>query len=258
MSLKTKTKKLVLLFVLLLSMLISIPITGASYSDEGIPLTTDAQGTFRGEVYIDGGHGLVFPPYLQNFNVPEGTIRWARLYIGVWGGTENYEGWVQPEFNGQTLGKLQLAGINDENMDVYCAGHGVYWVSYDVSNITKNGQNTVNVLTSKNEPGNKLDGRVYGAVLAAACEDKKASLVSYQVLSGNVNLHGKGWSGSLSNVNDRTDVNFSCGQTLNSKDTANLSVVYLTGSKDLPDYLEFNGKVLGVTPQNLSEKYGEK
>jgi len=258
MFLKTEITKSILLFVLLLSMLISIPITGANYSDEGIPLTPNAQGTFRGEVYIYGGHGLEFPPYLQNFNVPKGTIRWARLYIGVWGGTENYEGWVQPEFNGQTLGKLQLAGINDENMDVYCAGHGVYWVSYDVSNITKNGQNTVNVLTSKNEPGNKLDGRVYGAVLAAACEDKKASLVSYQVLSGNVNLHGKGWSGSLSNVNDRTDVNFSCGQTLNSKDTANLSVVYLTGSKDLPDYLEFNGKVLGVTPQNLSEKYGEK
>jgi subtilase family serine protease len=116
----------------------------------------------------------------------------------------------------------------------------------------------VNVLTSKGEPGNKLDGRIYGAVLAAACEDKKASTVSYQLLSGNVNLHGKGWSSTQANVNDRTDINFSCGQTLNNKDTANLSVVYLTGSKDLPDYLEFNGKTLGVLPQNLSEKYGEK
>ncbi len=257
MFLKTEITKSILLFVLLLSMLISIPITGASYSDEGIPFTPDAQGTFRGEVYIDGGHGLEFPPYLQNFNVPEGTIRWARLYIGVWGGTENFEGWVQPEFNGQTLGKLQLAGINDENKDVYCAGHGVYWVSYDVSNLTKKGQNTANILTSKNEPGNKLDGRVYGAVLAAAVENKKAPMVSYQLLSGNVNLHGKGWSGALSNVNDRTDVNFSCGQILNNKDTATLSVVYLTGSKDLPDYMKFNGKVLGVVPSNISEKYGE-
>jgi subtilase family serine protease len=258
MSVKMKTRKLILLFVLLLSMLIFIPLTGASYSDEGIPFAPDAQGSFRGEVYIDGGHGLAFPPYLQNFNVPDGSIRWARLYIGVWGGTENYEGWVQPEFNGQTLRKLQLAGINDENKDVYCTGHGVYWISYDVSNLTKSGQNTVNVLTSKNEPGNKLDGRVYGAVLAAAVEDKKAPMVSYQLLSGNVNLHGKGWSGTLSNVNDRTDVNFSCGHTLNNKDTANLSVVYLTGSKDLPDYLEFNEKMLGIAPSNLSEKYGEK
>jgi len=209
------------------------------------------------EVYIDGGHGLAFPPYSENFSVPDGTVRWARLYIGVWGGTENYEGWVQPEFNGQKLEQLPLAGVNDESKDVYCAGHGVYWVSYDVSNVTKNGKNMVNVLTSKGEPGNKLDGRVYGAVLAAACEDNKASTVSYQLLSGNVNLHGKGWSGTLANSNDMTNVNFSCGQALSSKDTANLSVVYLTGSRGLPDYLEFNGKMLGTSPANLSEKYGE-
>lgn len=254
---KTEISKIIILFVFLLSLLISIPPTGASYSFEGIPLTPDAQGTFQGEVYIDGGHGLAFPPYSENFSVPAGTVRWARLYIGVWGGTENYEGWVQPEFNGQKLEQLPLAGVNDESKDVYCAGHGVYWVSYDVSNITKNGKNMVNVLTSKGEPGNKLDGRVYGAVLAAACEDKKASTVSYQLLSGNVNLHGKGWSGTLANSNDVTNVNFSCGQALSSKDAANLSVVYLTGSKGLPDYLEFNGKMLGTSPKNLSEKYGE-
>lgn len=258
MAMKMGPKKIIMLFFFLLLLSISIPLTGASYSFEGIPFTQDAQGTFRGEVYIYGGHGLSFPPYLQNFNVPEGTIRWARLYIGVWGGTEDYEGWVRPEFNGQKLEQIHLAGINDENEDVYCAGHGVYWISYDVSNITKNGENAVNILTSKGEPGNKLDGRVYGAVLAAACEDKKASTVSYQLLSGNVNLHGKGWSGTMPNVNDRADVNFSCGQALSSKDTANLTVVYLTGTKGLPDYLEFNGKMLGVPPKNLSEKYGEK
>jgi len=254
---KTEISKIIILFVFSLSLLISIPLTGASYSFEGLPLTPDAQGTFQGEVYIDGGHGLAFPPYSENFSVPDGTVRWARLYIGVWGGTENYEGWVQPEFNGQKLEQLPLAGVNDESKDVYCAGHGVYWVSYDVSNVTKNGKNMVNVLTSKGEPGNKLDGRVYGAVLAAACEDNKASTVSYQLLSGNVNLHGKGWSGTLANSNDMTNVNFSCGQALSSKDTANLSVVYLTGSRGLPDYLEFNGKMLGTSPANLSEKYGE-
>lgn len=258
MDMKAGITKIVILFVLSLSLLISIPLTGASYSFEGIPLTPDAQGTFRGEVYIDGGHGLAFPPYSQNFNVPDGTVRWARLYIGVWGGTENYEGWVRSEFNGQKLEQLPLAGVNDESKNVYCAGHGVYWVSYDVSNITKNGENIVNILTSKGETGNKLDGRVYGAVLAVGCENEKAPEVSYQLLSGNVNLHGKGWSGALANSNDRVNVNFSCGQALSSKDTANLSVVYLTGSKGLPDYLEFNGKMLGVPPKNLSEKYGEK
>jgi subtilase family serine protease len=253
-ELRIKTILLVFLFTLLTS----IPVAWASYSFDGLPLTTDAQGTFRGEVYIDGGHGLTFPPYSQNFSVPDGTVHWARLYIGVWGGTENYEGWVRPEFNGQVLEQVPLAGVNDKNENVYCSGHGVYWVYYDVSNITKNGQNTVNVLTSKGEPGNKLDGRVYGTVLAAACENNKASTVSYQLLSGCVNLHGKGWSGTLSTVNDRAEANFSCGKAFNNKETANLSVVYLTSSRGLPDYLEFNGKMLGVPPQNLSKKYGEK
>ncbi|AKB79408.1 Cell surface protein [Methanosarcina horonobensis HB-1 = JCM 15518] len=255
---KTGHVKITLLFILLFSFLLLIFPVEARYSYDGIPLTPDAQGTFRGEIYIDGGHGLSFTPYAQKFDVPEGALRWARLYIGVWGGTENYEGWVQPEFNGQRLEKFQLAGANDENEDVYCAGHGVYWVSYDVSKLTKNGENNVEILTSSGEPGNKLDGRVYGAVLAAACEDSKAPMVSYQLLSGNVNLHGKGWSGTLANVNDRTDVNFSCGQALNSKDAAKLSVVYLTGTRGLPNYLEFNGEMLGVPPEYLSESYGGK
>lgn len=255
---KMNPVKMTLLFILpFLFLPLTLP-AGASYSYEGLSLAPDAQGTFRGEVYIDGGHGLSFPPYSQKFDVPEGTLRWAYLYIGVWGGTENYEGWVQPEFNGQILEKLQLAGKNDENENVYCAGHGVYWIAYDVSNITKNGENTVEVLTSSGEPGNKLDGRVYGAVLAAACEDSKAPVVSYKLLSGNVNLHGKGWSGTLANVNDREDVYFSSGQALSSIKDAKLSVVYLTGSKGLPDYLSFNGKMLGTPPEYLSESFGGK
>lgn len=250
--------KITVLLTLLLSFLLSIPPAGAIYSYEGIPFAPDAQGTFRGEIYIDGGHGLSFSPYSQEFDVPEGTLRWAHLYIGIWGGTENYEGWVRPEFNGQRLEQMQLAGVNDENEDVYCAGHGVYWVSYDVTNITKTGENTVEILTSSGEPGNRLDGRIYGAVLAAACEDSKAPIVSYQLLNGNINLHGKGWSGNMENVNDREDVFFSSGQTLGNTEAAKLSVVYLTGSKGLPDYLEFNGEMPGVSPEYLSESYGGK
>ncbi len=244
--------------LLLTPFILSIPPAGAIYSYEGIPFVPDAQGAFRGEVYIDGGHGLSFPPYSQEFDVPEGGLLWAHLYIGVWGGTENYEGWVQPEFNGQKLEKLQLAGINDENEGVYCAGHGVYWVSYDVSNITETGENTVEILTSSSEPGNRLDGRVYGTVLAAACENSKSPVVSYQILSGNVNLHGKGWSENTADARDREDIYFSSGKTPGNTEAAKLSVVYLTGSKGLPDYLEFNGEMLGVSPEDLAESSGGK
>lgn len=244
------------LFVLPLLCILLLPLAGASYSFEGIPLALEAQGTFKGDIYVDGGHGLSFSPYTQSFDVPEGSVRWACLYIGVWGGTENYEGWVQPEFNGQQLERTQLGGTKDRNENVYCAGHGVYWVAYDVSNLTESGVNTAEVTTSSGEPGNKLDGRVYGAVLAAACENSEAPLVSYQLLAGNVNLHGKGWSGTMANVNDLAYANFSSAQ-ISEIEAAKLSVVYLTGSKGLPDYLEFNGHMLGVQPQYMAS-YGEQ
>jgi subtilase family serine protease len=241
-------------FILLLFLFVlPISLAGASYSFEGMPFVPDAQGTLRGEFYVDGGHGLGFPPYSQSFDVPEGTVRWARLYIGVWGGTENYEGWVQPSFNGQTLEKLQLSGANDENENVYCAGHGVYWFFFDVSNLTETGENTVEILTSKGETGNKLDGRVYGAVLAAACEDSSAPLVSYKLFSGNVNLHGKGWSKSMANTNDRVGLDLNFSQNPGGIKDADLLVVYLTGTKGLPDYLEFNNVKLGTSPSYLSD-----
>jgi subtilase family serine protease len=244
-------KKSYILIIFLLVLL--IPLAGADYSYEGIAFTPDAQGTIRGELYIDGGHGLGFTPYSQTFNVPDGTVRFGRLYVGIWGGTEYYEGWVQPSFNGQTLEKLQLSGINDKSENVYCAGHGVYWVCFDVSSLTESGENTVEILTSSGEAGSKIDGRIYGTVLVAACDNPNAPLISYQLFSGNENLHGKGWSKGSGDTKDRAEIDFDLSQNLENIQDAELSVVYLTGSKGLPDYLEFNKIMLGTSPSYLSD-----
>ncbi len=240
---------LIILFVLLL--FIFIPAVQASYSYYGIPFTIASQGTVNGGVYIDGGHGLEFPPYSQEFDVPDGHIRWARLYVGIWGGKEEYEGWVQVDMNGKSKDKVPLLGINDDSTNVYCSGHGVYWVYYDVTDIVVNGENAVIIETSQGEPGNKLDGRVYGTVLAAVYEDKNAPGITYEIYDGNVNLHSGGWSGKQENVNYETSVFFNDMQDQNSPNEAELTVVYLTSSKGLPDYLQFNGNQLGTTPQYL-------
>ncbi|MCG7847903.1 MAG: DUF3344 domain-containing protein [ANME-2 cluster archaeon] len=237
--------------LIILMLFMFIPAVQASYSYDGIPFTIASQGTLNGGVYIDGGHGLEFPPYSQEFDVPDGHIRWARLYVGIWGGKEEYEGWVQVDMNGKSMDKVPLLGINDDSTNVYCSGHGVYWVYYDVTDITINGENTVIIETSQGEPGNKLDGRVYGAVLAAVYEDENAPETSYKIYDGNVNLHGGGWSGKQENMNYETSVFFNNMQNQNSPDRAELTVVYLTGSKGLPDYLQFNGDQLGTTPQYL-------
>ncbi|KAF5410627.1 MAG: hypothetical protein C5S43_04480 [Candidatus Methanocomedens sp.] len=239
--------------VIILLLFMFIPAVQASYSYDGIPFTIASQGTLNGGVYINGGHGLEFPPYSQEFDVPDGHIRWSRLYVGIWGGKEEYEGWIQVDMNGKSMDKVPLLGINDDSTNVYCSGHGVYWVYYDVTDITINGENTVIIETSQGEPGNKLDGRVYGAVLTAVYEDENAPEISYKIFDGNMNLHSGGWSGNQENINYETSVFFNDMQDQNSLDGADITVVYLTSSKGLPDYLQLNGHQLGTTPQYLQD-----
>lgn len=239
---------------MLLLFILFVPATQARYSFEGIPFEIAAQGTVKGGVYIQGGHGLEFPPYSQKFDVPDGSIRWARLYVGVWGGTEKYEGWVQADLNGRSLERIALLGVNDEGTNVYCSGNGVYWVSYDVTGIITKGENAVIVNTSRGEPRNKLDGRVYGTVLAAVYEERNAPEITYRIYEGDVNLHGRGWSGKLGKENNEVSVYFNDTQDSNNLGSANLTVVYLTSSKGLPDYLLFNGYKLGAAPQYLLDK----
>jgi len=250
MRIRIKRDQIGLLIVLII-LITFIPVTQARYSFDGIPFEIAAQGTINGGVYVDGGHGLGFSPYVQEFDVIEGSIRWARLYIGIWGGTEKYDGWVKTDLNGKDLGKVLLLGENDENPDIYCAGHGVYWVCYDATNATTNGKNIAKIETSYGEPGNKLDGRVYCAVLAAVCEDEDAPEISYRIYEGNVNLHGKSWAGKESGSIDESSVNFNYPLYSIDPKHADLTVVYLTSSKGLPNYLQFNGHQLGTTPQYL-------
>lgn len=242
---KMKKKILILLLFLL------IPVAEAHYSFDGIPFEIAAQGTINGGLYIDGGHGLDFPPYSQEFNVPDGTLKWARLYIGIWGGSEKYEGWAQAKLNGNDLGKLEFLGVNDEQENVYCAGHGVYWVYFDAIESITNGKNIAIIETSQGEPNNKLDGRIYCAVLAAVYEDKNAPKITYCVYEGNMNLHGKGWSSKEESINDEISVNFNHISDPDNINNADLTVMYLTGSRGLPNYLVFNDHQLGTTPQYL-------
>jgi subtilase family serine protease len=221
----------------------------AIYSFEGIPYTdklnTVAHGTLNGGVYIDGGYGLKFTPYTNTFDVPAG-VKWARVYVGVWGGTENYEGWVQMNFNGNDMGRTPLLGRNDKSANVYSSGYGIYWIYYDVTDKLASGINTATANTSRGEMGNKLDGRVYGIVLAAIYEDKNKPEITYWLNDGNVNLHGQGWSSTLPTSNDHASVSFPGLMDTGNIKSANLTVTYLTGTQGLPDYLEFNNYSIGT------------
>jgi subtilase family serine protease len=79
--------------IAVLVLFLSTPGAMADYNYDGVPerakLKEVKQGTVEGGVYISGDdRGLDISPYTQDFNVPEGNVTWARLYVGVWGETD--------------------------------------------------------------------------------------------------------------------------------------------------------------------------
>jgi len=213
----------------------------ADYNFDGVPFTDQLdgvkQGTVNGAVYIDGGHGIGPSPYTQSFNIPEG-VTWARLYVGVWGGNEEKTGSIAVTFNSEELETLELEGEADTNSNVYCSGHGVYWIVYDVTGNQATGSVDAVVTTS-----GTIDGRVYGVVLAAVYEDPYGQEVQYWINEGNVNLHGRGWSG-IHGTNDEAIADFDGTVNIDKFAAARLAVVYLTGTPGLNDHLYFNDNKL--------------
>ncbi|MBN1761538.1 MAG: DUF3344 domain-containing protein [Methanomicrobia archaeon] len=257
-------KTAILIGMIVVSIVLLVQVAGAIYSFDGVPypdkLDEVAHGTLKGGVYVGESRGLGFTPYEQTFELPDGvTVKWARLYVGVWGGTERYEGWVQTTFNGDDLGKTFLKGINDDNSHVYCSSHGGYWVYYDVTDKVIPGLNTGIAETSRGEKGSKLDGRVYGIILAAVYEADNGLETSYWVCDGNPSLHGMGWAGTTPSINDLVSVDFRSEIDPANINAAHLTVTYLAGNIKEPDYLEFNGHEIGgndVANNEDDETYG--
>ena len=209
----------------------------AYYDFDGFDLTTAAHGTINGEVYVGGGHGvpLTSDPnnniHTQNYTVPGGTVTFARLYVGIWGGKETYKGTLQTTFNGNDLGTFTLAGSSDKNTDVWCTGHGVYWVKYDVTSQTLNGFNTATATTNKINSG--FDGRAYGVVLVAVVENAGKTEVEYWINEGHWNLN------YINTFNSATTY-FSGAITDPDSKSTTLTTVYLTGDAGVDDTLKFN------------------
>ena len=217
--------------IAILILLAIVPIVSANYDFNGFPLETVRHETLsHGGVYIGGGHGADVTPYSETFEVPDGTIKHSRLYVGVWGGTENYIGWADIHFNGASIVNRSLDGTEDINIDVLVSSHGVYWIIQDVTSETNTGTNSATVYT-----GGEIDGRVYCIVLVTVHEDSSLPSVTYWINEGNANLNYKG-----SPSTDTTETTFSGSAPTTTE--AWLTTVYLTGDPDDGDTLSFNGK----------------
>ena len=231
---------------LILSMTLLVPPCDALYSFDGFPLATIAQGQVDGQVFQYTIMGLQNSPRTLSFEIPaDAQIQWARTFVGVWGGTPRYTGWVEVSVNGQSFGQVKLYGQDDKTPNVWCTGYGVYWTAWDSTSLVKNGQNTVVATTSQGLAESKLDGRIYGVTTVVVAKTPQGPDTRYWIMEGNVNLHGEGWTaGANPTVNDATSATFSVTD-LSGAPHANLTTIEMTSTRGLPDYIQFNGKDLG-------------
>lgn len=241
----TNKNKIALISLALICILLLAVQTGsAMYDFEGIPFRIIATGEVTGDVLTFGKYGLQDPPVMLAFDVP-GEIQWARTYIGVWGGTPRYTGWAGIQVNNGTIEKTELFGKDDKNVNVYVTGYGVYWIAYDTTTRCRTGPNTIIATTSRTDPNNKLDGRIYTIVTVVVVKDQKGgSSTRYWIAEGNENLHGEGWSGTNPTRHEEATVTFPVPEVTGTS-SARFTTLYLTSSKGQPDYTLFNGKDLG-------------
>jgi len=70
------------------------------WNPDGVLLQTIKHGTVNGSIYVGGGHGMEYTTsYTQNFTVPNGTMKWARLYVSA-----KDTLWINLSLNGHLLG----------------------------------------------------------------------------------------------------------------------------------------------------------
>jgi len=229
---KGKATALAVLFLLLVSTLVA-PAT-ADYSESGISLHTVAHDKMHGAASVSGGHGLSPSPYSQSFSVPDGNVRFARLYVGVWGGTPENQGTLDTSINGASLGSRSLGGSSDSDGMTYASGFGVHWSAYDVTGSVHPGSNSATATT-----GGDIDGRVYGIVLAVAVENQADPEIEYWFAEGCDNLNA-------AESKDYASVDFGSGPTPASVTDADLYVTYIASMSGDGDQLQLNGQTIAT------------
>ncbi|HDN65620.1 MAG TPA: DUF3344 domain-containing protein, partial [Methanosarcinales archaeon] len=212
----------------------SIPVASAQYASDGFNLGTIRHDTVVGGVYVDGGHGVGTSPYTEVFTDVPSDLLFARLYVGVKGGTKEATGWVSVVFNGHDLETISLAGLNDTNPEVYCSGNGEYWIYYDVAEYVAGGNDNTATITT----GGKIDGRVKGTALVTVYRDSAETSKEYWICEGNINLNYRTEHDCETVAFERM---FGSSDDLKS---ATLWTMYLSGNEDVNDTLSFNSHLI--------------
>ena len=226
--------------ILLLAVLVacSVPVSAECCAD----LSTVIEGI--GGVYVGGGHGLGTSPYQQDFDVPSGNVKWARLYTGVWA-SGNSPGWINISFCNGTgctdhdayVTTSYTGGSNTEDDGYYVAcGYGNYWHYWNVTDIVNSGTTNNATVTTKD-----FDvGWVSGIVLIVVYKDGGKY---YWVNQGYVYLG----TGDTSCACRKATSTTTFGGTMSTTKNATLWTGYFVGDPSPEnDILKFNGHQFDV------------
>ncbi|RJS72379.1 MAG: DUF4430 domain-containing protein, partial [Candidatus Syntrophoarchaeum sp. WYZ-LMO15] len=227
-------------------LILSLAPASAEYCED---LNTKINGTVNGGVYVGGGHGSdgngpidkdPWTPYVQNFSVPSGAIKWARLYTGVWA-SGNSDGWINITFyngTGYTQHNAYVStdytgGDNDEEDGYYVAcGYGNYWYYWNVTDIVRNGFNNASVAT------NGFDvGTVHGVSLVVVYDDGGGE-ITYWINQGLIYLGTGDQTCSCASSESTTWFN---GTMPTTQDATLWTEYFVAEPSPENDYLKFNG-----------------
>jgi len=212
------------------------------WDPDGLLLHTIKHGTVNGGIYIGGGHGKKYTTsYTQNFTVPNGTVKWVRLYVSA-----KDTPWLNVSLNGHLLGNYTDLTNNPKVYSNYKTDdHGMCWAYYDnVDEWIVNGTNTATA-----DLGSRvgLYTKSWGIMLIAVYEGGDSpEFIEYWVNEGNPLLHGDhppfAWHRNTTNTSfaDITEVN--------NVTNATLWTAYIWGSEESEpephDTLWFNSNLV--------------
>ncbi|MDD4497997.1 MAG: DUF3344 domain-containing protein, partial [Methanosarcinaceae archaeon] len=128
-------------------------------------LPTVAHDTMQGEVYVASTSYWPAKYTTNNFDVPNGTVIFARYYAGIWSGG------CSTTFNGHAF-SLQSPSY-------YSSGMGVTWISYNVTDYVIPGQTNTAITASSCG-----DGRQYGSTLVVVLQNESRPQIEYWVAEG--------------------------------------------------------------------------
>ena len=196
------------------------------WNPDGVLLQTIKHGTVNGGIYVSGGHGMEYTTsYTQNFTVPNGTMKWARLYVSA-----KDTLWINLSLNGHLLGNYTDLASNPKVYSNYKTDdHGMCWAYYDnVDEWIVNGTNTATA-----DLGSRvgLNTKSWGILLIAVYEGGDSpELIEYWVNEGNPLLHGDHppftWDCNTSNTS------FTNISDVNNVTNATLWTAYIWGSEE--------------------------